>query len=50
MHGSDKGGGVLGTGQDRKKGALRHGSGKKEVSTVARTCTGHICKCPRGLN
>ena len=38
--------GVLGTGQAREKGVLRHGSGKKGVFTAAHTCTGHICECP----
>ena len=38
---------VLGTGQARKKGGLRHGSGQKRgVFTAAHTCTGHICECP----
>ena len=42
-----KGGGVLGTGQARKRGVLGTGQVKKRgVFTAAHTCTGHICECP----
>ena len=34
MHGSGQKRGVLGTGQARKKGGLRHGSGKKGGSLL----------------